>query len=157
MATERMTPFGEVLERRRLAAGLSKQGLATRLGISRVTYWRVTHGVAELTDEQLRTLDRVAPDPDAAAGEAGQWEPEPDEAAGPDGGGATTRAGQELEDFASNMDRLVRTLSSRDGEPLDIRSKIAILNGFEEAARLTGNRIPDEYLAVRRRVLSGEL
>lgn len=56
-----------------------------------------------------------------------------------------------LADFLTNMDRLVRTLSTVGDLPA--ASKIAILNGFEEAARVAGRQLPREYWELRQRVV----
>ena len=56
-----------------------------------------------------------------------------------------------LADFLSNLDRLVRTLSTVGDLPAE--SKIAILNGFEEAARVAGRQLPGEYWQLRQRVV----
>lgn len=61
------------------------------------------------------------------------------------------RGPSELADFVGEMDRLVRTLSTV-GE-LPVEAKIAILNGFEEAARVAGRRLPPEYWDLRRTVV----
>jgi hypothetical protein len=61
----------------------------------------------------------------------------------------------ELESFVGNLDRIIRTLSTGSSAKLDARSKLAILNGIEEAARLAGQQLPGEFWELRRAVNEG--
>lgn len=65
-------------------------------------------------------------------------------------------AGGELSDFVGNLDRIIRTLSTGSTATLDAKSKLAILNGIEEAARLAGQTLPEEFWDLRRAVNEGK-
>jgi transcriptional regulator with XRE-family HTH domain len=64
-------------------------------------------------------------------------------------------AANELADFVGNLDRIIRTLSTGTNAALDPKSKLAILNGIEEAARLAGQQLPSEFWDLRRAVNEG--
>lgn len=81
----------------------------------------------------------------------GQWEPDPAPAES-DG----TEAGRELEDFFGSVERIIRRLSNETGsDKIDPVSKIALLNGIEEAARLAGQKLPPEFWKLRQQVVEG--
>jgi hypothetical protein len=81
---------------------------------------------------------------------SGQWEPRPEEE------GGTSPHGVELEEFVSNMDRIVLTLRNFPGGELGVRIKIGFLNLVEDVARETGNKLPIEYYRIRKEVQDGE-
>lgn len=79
-----------------------------------------------------------------------QWEP--------DSGDATeiTVAGRELEDFFSSVERVIRAMSNASGaQPMHPKSKLAILNGIEEAARQQGQKLPAEFWRLRQAIVEG--
>ena len=133
--------------------GLQRQGVAKRIGISRVQLWRALHEAVELSHEQLAQLETVLDVPQGALGSTptGQWEPEPP------GEGEEAPSETELGEFVSNMDRIVRTLRTMPSGPVGKPIKIAVLNATEQAAAETGAMLPREYYDIRRRVLAGEL
>lgn len=156
-----LTVFGEQVERLRKALPKErrpgKAELAAKVGISRSRWHRIMTGRAKLTaDEALRLTKILETDVYTLIAHdvpLQQWEPEPDV---PNDDGITPE-GAQLEDYLSNFDRIVRTLRNFPGGKLGQRLKIGYLNGVEDAARETGNKLPLEFFTLRKRVLDGDL
>ena len=156
MPEEKLTPFGARIEHLRKERGFSKQGLASRLGVSRQHVWRVMRGEAEFSADELRRLATVFGVPgDALVGDdlpVGQWEPEVD---------AGEQAEGELEvqfrDYISNTDRIMRTLRNMPAGPIGRALKELYLDGVVMLAREAGERLPANYWDLRRQVHEGEL
>lgn len=158
---EGLTELGQRIEDLRRAAGLNTQGLARKAAMSRQHLWRISTGRTDVETGDVVRIARalgVAPSellPDLGAG---QWEPETDrDAAAAGSGDEPTPAGRELEAFMSNMERIVHLLSNSSGGDITQAVKIGLLNGIEQVARETGNKLPPEYGEIRRRVINGEL
>lgn len=147
----------ETLRRRaRGAEGhrLTQGELADKAEISRATY-SVAVNQDRLTARTARKLAAVLDSTEEAIlyGESvsGQWDPRPD--VGP----PTSREGEELEEWISNLDRIVLTLRNFPGGEVGQKLKVGFLNAVEDIARDTGNKLPLEYYALRKRVQDGEL
>lgn len=158
--TERLTPFGRLVERLREIRGYSKHGLAQRIGVSRVHLWRATVGKTRLSDRELDLLAQALGVPVARLTAPltddinEQWEPTPDELSSTTG---STPADEAIEDYLSNLERVLVTLRNFPGGPLGQRLKIGYLNAIEDIAREVGERLPPTFWDLRRRVHDGEI
>ncbi len=156
---DRESEFGEHVERLRRAIPKDRRPgkgeLAVRLGISRSRWHRIMTGQGQLTFAEAKSLARELRVPVSAltVDGSGQWEP--DTSINEDS--SATYAGQQLEEFVSNIDRVVRMLSTGEGAKMGPKSKLAIMNGIEEAARLAGQSLPREFYDIRRRINEGTL
>lgn len=147
---EGLTPFGRIVESLRSEGGLSRAGLARRIGVSRVQLWRAITGRTRLTDGQLYELAAVLGLPVArllrAVDEDASIEPDSD-----------APEDSEIENYLSNLGRILVTLRNFPGGEMGLRLKLAYLNGVEEIAREVGQKLPPRYWDVRRRVQEGEV
>jgi transcriptional regulator with XRE-family HTH domain len=132
-------------------ARLSRSDLAERAGVSRDTlHSALNDRLSTKTAKKLAAALNVDADAilfPAFEGVAEETQPYD---VGP------SEAGRELEDFFGSVERVIRTLSSATGAaPMDPKSKLAILNGIEEAARLAGQKLPPEFWRLRQIVVEG--
>jgi transcriptional regulator with XRE-family HTH domain len=151
-----LSAFGLRIEDARKRRGMSKGGLAQQLGVSRSTLWRLLTGKSEASLPDLQKFSRVLLVEIAfLTGDSdGSDELDSTNAVREE---APSYAGQQLEEFVSNIDRVVRMLSTGEGAKMGPKSKLAIMNGIEEAARLAGQPLPKEFYEIRRRINEGKL
>lgn len=152
------TTFGALVDELRRSRGLSKEGLARVVGVSRVHLWRACTGRSALSEaELLRVADalvvsRSRLDRALLEDQGGQWEPDPERAEPPAG----SEQDEEIERYLSNLGRILVTLRNFPGGEMGRRLKLEYLNGVEEIAREVGQKLPPRYWDVRRRVQEGE-
>ena len=157
---ETVSAFGAVVERLRKERGYSKQGLARLLGISRAQVWRIMTGRARLADAELDKLAAALAVPVARLTSAiqdserngGQWEPSDDSS-----GTGNSPQDDAIEDYLSNLDRILVTLRNFPGGSIGLRLKLGYLNAVEDVAREVGEKLPPRYWELRRRVHDGEV
>jgi hypothetical protein len=102
-----LSPFGQLVEDRRMALGLSKLASAPQPGVPRTTLWRAMRGAAELSVQQVTRLADLLRSDDAPSG---QWEPDPGVV-----GNDASAEGVQIEDYVRSFDRMVRTLRTPRG------------------------------------------
>jgi plasmid maintenance system antidote protein VapI len=134
---------------------VSQSELATLADVSRATL-SVAINADRLTGRTARKLARILETSEDVIlyGESptGQWEPAPDgEEVAPSPNAAA------LEEWVSNLDRIVLTLRNFPGGDIGQKLKIGFLNAVEDIARDTGNKLPIEYYALRKQVQDGDL
>lgn len=150
---EALSPFGERVQAVLDEQGRSRAWVQKAMGISRTTLWRIMTGrtPATLGDvDAFALLLEVEPRRLVPDNLAGQWEPSTEGQRDP------SAQGLELEEFVSNMDRIVMTLRNFPGGELGVRIKIGFLNLVEDVARETGHKLPLEYYRIRKEVQDGE-
>lgn len=134
---------------------LTQSELADLAGVSRATL-SVAINADRLTGRTARKLAAVLESTEDAIlygdSPSGQWEPAPDSEPKPHSSNA-----EELEEWISNLDRIVVTLRNFPGGEIGQRLKIGFLNAVEDIARDTGNKLPLEYYRLRKQVQDGEL
>jgi transcriptional regulator with XRE-family HTH domain len=133
--------------------GMSQTELAQKSGVSRDRVWRAVNH----SEGTVRTIRALATALGVTADSLMHGEPSEIEPAGRVSEESPSYAGQQLEDFLSNFDSIVRTLRNFPGGPLGMRLRIGFLNAIEDAARETGNKLPIEYYELRKKVSDGEL
>lgn len=133
---------------------LTRSDLAAKAGLSRDRVQQALRGTVTVKTARKIASALGVTEEFLLTGKDGdqQWEPA-DSVAEP----APSYAGEQLEEFLSNMDRIVRTLRNFPGGELGMRLKIGFLNAVEDVARETGNKLPLEYYQLRKRVSDGEL
>lgn len=139
------TADGRRLNQAELAdlADVSRATLSVAINADRLTGRTARKLAKVLRAEEDEILYGVTP--------SGQWEPAPEETPAP------SPNAQELEEWVSNLDRIVLTLRNFPGGEIGQKLKIGFLNAVEDIARETGNRLPLEYYALRKRVQDDEL
>lgn len=160
-AVSGLSSLGKRIEMLRIERGIPKQLLARRAGSSRQQLWRVMTGKSELTSALGARLARAL---DVEVGTLTSESSSPrSTSVGAQTAATLTLAAPRparapsLSEYVGDSSLVEQTLRTLPGGSDGTRLKRALLNELEAVASAAGARLTPRFIALRRRVLNGEL